>query len=195
MPPQTAVSAATSPVSIAPPMLALEQRRWTALISLPFTLVMAASGLYSLQLLPRLLGARPGIIIGGLAALVCVAMAITIARSAWHALTDAGPALLIDAHGITDRFHLNTHVPWSAIRSTSLDYGGGNSLVLNLRPGSTLANGETVRNTWSRAANRLFNGGDLTIPLGGLVYDPSQLRETLAAHLAHARRSRPANAA
>ena len=175
--------------SAAPPPLALERRRWTALFSLPFALVLVASGLTGLRWLPLVLGNRPGWIVGALYALAAVALAMSIARSAWQALTAAGPALLVDTRGITDRFHLNTQVPWSAILATSLDYGDGNSLVLRLRPGATLPDGEVVRDTWGRAARRLFAGGDLTIPLGGLVYDHTQLREALAAHLAHARRS------
>jgi hypothetical protein len=181
MPPPTRLSAA-------PPPLALEQRRWTALIALPFTLVIAVSGLSGLRLLPRLLGDKAGWIIAALAALVCVGVAGSIARGAWRALTAAGPALLVDASGITDRFHLHTHLPWSAILSTSLDYGEGNNLTLRLRPGAIGADGQVVRNTWGRAARRLLAGGDLTIPLGGLVYDYTQLREALAAHLAYARR-------
>jgi hypothetical protein len=195
MPPQSALSAAPPATPAAPPTLALERRRWTALFSLPFALVLAINAVLSLRWMPQLLGSRAGWIVGVLAALAGGALAISLGRSGWQALTDAGPALLVDARGITDRFHLHTHVPWGAIRSTSLSYGDGNSLVLTLRPGGMLANGEMVRDTWGRAARRLLNGGDLTIPLGGLVYDPLQLRETLAAHLAHARKSRPANAA
>jgi hypothetical protein len=182
MPPPSLLSAAPAP-------LALERRRWTALFSLPFALVLVASGLTGLRWLPLVLGNRPGWIVGALYALAAVALALSIGRSAWQALTAAGPALLVDTRGITDRFHLHTQVPWSAILATSLDYGDGNSLVLRLRAGATLADGQVVRDTWGRAARRLLAGGDLTIPLGGLVYDHAQLREALAAHLAHARRS------
>lgn len=187
---------ASSPTSsVAPPALELDRRRWTALFALPYSVVLAVGAVFAYQWLPMVLGARPGKIIGSIAALVCAAFAFTLARSAWRALTDAGPALRIDAQGITDRFHLNTHVPWTAIRNATLGYGDGDRLTLTLRPGARLADGQVFRSTWGGAARRLLDGGDLSIPLGGLVYQHGQLRDTLAAHLAHARRSRPLGAA
>jgi hypothetical protein len=38
---------------------------------------------------------------------------------------------------------------------------------------------------------RACNGGDLAIPLGGLVYRPKRLREALDGHLARARAGGP----
>lgn len=178
-------AATTTPPTPAP--LALERRRWTALFSLPFAVVIAFHGVLALRWLPAVLGPRPGLVVGALWAIAALALGGWIGRGAWKALTEPGPALVLDARGITDNFHLHAQVPWSAVQSFTLDHGDGNRLVLVLRPGAFLPDGRIVRNTWTRAARRLVDGGDLAIPLGGLVYQPKRLRESLQAHLARAR--------
>jgi len=179
-----------SPVPATTQVLALERRRWTALFALPFAIVVAVSGVRCVWWLPQLLGPRAGSILGWLVALAAVAMAASVGREAWRSLTEPGPALILDARGITDQFHLHAHLPWSAVQAVKLEHGDGASLVLVLRPGAVLPSGHVVRPSWRQQARRLVSGGDLTIPLGGLVYQPRRLRETLDAQLARARAAR-----
>jgi len=49
--------------------------------------------------------------------------------------------------------------------------------VLLLRAGASLPDGGVVSKTWLRRAGCPFNGGDLIIPLSGLIYHPKRLRE------------------
>lgn len=174
----------TEPPTSAPASLSFERRRWTALFSLPFAVVLALGGLVSLAWLPQVLGARLGLTLAVLAVLASFALAAAIGRSAWQALSSTGPALVVDARGITDRFHLHTHLPWPVIESATVDHGEGNDLMLVLRPGTRLPQGGEVKPTLLRRLRRLFSGGDVRIPLGGLVVDHRRLRDALKAHLA-----------
>lgn len=156
------------------------------MFSLPFAFVMAFSGLYSLLWLPQLLGPKLGWAMGLLGALTCLALAASLAVPAWKALRQTGPALVVDARGITDNFHLNTHLPWRVIASANVELYKGGALVLVLLPGARLPDGEVVR---ARFWRRLFSGGDLSIPLGSLAHNPRRLSEALQAHLAQQGRS------
>jgi hypothetical protein len=149
--------------------------------SLPFALVMAMSGLWALLWLPQALDGRLGWAAAILGALMCLALAGSVGWPALKALRERGPALVVDARGITDNFHLHAHLPWRVITSASVDLYKGGTLVLVLRPGSLLPGGEVVR---ARFWRRLFSGGDLSIPLRSLVYDHRRLTEALQAHLA-----------
>lgn len=142
---------------------------------------MAFSGLYAPLWLPHVLGEKLGWAMGLLGALCCLALAASLAAPALKALRRQGPVLVVDAHGITDSFHLHTQLPWRVIASASVNLYKGGALVLVLRPGARLPDGEVVR---ARFWRRLFSGGDLSIPLRGLVYDPRRLRDALQAHLA-----------
>jgi hypothetical protein len=165
----------------------MELRRWTALFTLPFAAVIALSGLAGLLWLPHLLGPRLGLAMSLLGALVMLALAASIGGGALQSLRLHGPALVVDAQGITDHFHLHAHLPWSDIESASLDVGDGNSLVLVLRPGVSLPGGGEVRPSMWRSAKRFFNGGDVSIPLGRLAYHPHRLRQALEAHASRAK--------
>lgn len=193
--PQTALGSsmpATPPAPPAPPSLSFERRRWTALFTLPFVAIVGLSGLMSVIWLPHLLGPRLGYVTGALFALFSVALAFTLGREALQALNSRGPALVVDAEGITDRFHLHTHVPWSVVESATIDGEDGNDLSLMLRPGTALPRGGQVKPTLRRRMGRWFGRADLTIPLGGLVYNHRELRDALKAHLA--RQPRPPSA-
>ncbi|RTL43318.1 MAG: hypothetical protein EKK53_10480 [Burkholderiales bacterium] len=183
---------ATPPTPPVPPPLSFERRRWTALFTLPFVVVMAVSGLMSVFWLPHLLGPRLGFTIGALFALLSVALAVSLGRDALQALNSRGPALVVDARGITDHFHLHTHVPWSEIESATIDGEDGTDLMLMLRPGTALPGGGIVKPTVRRQMGRWFGRADLRIPLGGLVYHHRQLEAALKAHLA--RQPRPPSA-
>jgi hypothetical protein len=182
----------TSPPPHIPPPLALERRRWTALFTLPFVAIMAVAGLMSVIWLPHLLGPRLGYATWVLFALFSVALAVTLGREALQALNSRGPALVVDAEGITDHFRLHTHVPWSVVESATIDGEDGNDLSLMLRPGTALPGGRQVKATFRRRMGRWFGRADLTIPLGGLVYNHRELRDALEAHLA--RQARPPSA-
>lgn len=170
-----------SPPPLRPAPLSFEQRRWTVVFALPFAALMALGGPAMLLWLPSLLGAKLGIPLGIFFALASLALAGGIGGPALKALRQKGPALVIDARGITDNFHLNKHLPWQVIESACVDLGDGDTLVIVLRPGARLPGGAMVRAQFWR---RLFSGGDLSIPLGGLVCNHHRLREVLQAHLA-----------
>ncbi len=167
-----------------PAPLSFERRRWTALFSLPLAVMVGGAGLSAPLLLPALFGPRAGLVMGLFFALLSLALAAGIGGSAWKALRERGPALVVDTRGITDNFHLNTHLPWNAIQSATVDYGDADSLMLTLHPGAQLPDGGVVHKGLWRSIRRAFNGGDLRIPLGGLVYDHRRLRDALKAHLA-----------
>lgn len=167
-----------------PPPLRFERRRWTALFTLPFAAVIGVSGPFSVIWLPQLFGPRLGLAMGALFALFSVALAVSLGRDALQALGSRGPALVVDDQGITDHFHLHTHVPWSAIESASIDGEDGNHLMLMLHPGTALPGGRLVKPTWQRRIGRWFGGADMRIPLAGIVYDRRQLSDALTSHLA-----------
>lgn len=173
-----------SPPPPRPDPLSFELRRWTALFSLPFAVFMAVAGLYALLWVPALLGGKQGMAVALFFTLTALALAGGVGAPAWRALRQKGPALVVDARGITDNFHLNAHLPWSAIASARVDYGKGNHLSLVLRPGARLPGGEIAR---ARFWRRLFSGGDLRIPLGRLAHHPLRLQEALQGHLAQPR--------
>lgn len=82
----------------------------------------------------------------------------------------------------------HTCIPCSDIESASLNCGDGDSLVLVLRAGALLPGGTVVLKTWPRRVGRLFSGGDVHIPLHGLIYQPKRLRTTPRGNLERARR-------
>ena len=168
-----------------PAPLSFERRRWTVVFSLPFAFVVCLAGLSAPFLLPAMFGARLGLAMGIFFALMSLALAASVAGPALKALREQGPALVVDARGITDNFHLHVHLPWSAVQSATVDYGEGDSLMLTLRPGAQLPDGGVVQKSLWRRVRRAFNGGDVRIPLGGLVYEHRRLRDALKAHLAH----------
>lgn len=170
--------------------LSFEQRRWTAVFTLPFAAVLLLSGVISLPWLPALLGPRLGWPAAVLVCLTSAGIGLSIGGSAWRALRSRGPALIVDDRGITDRFHLNTFIPWSAVQSATIDHGDGNHLMLVLRPGARLPDGGRVQPSFWRGVRRLFSGGDVQIPLGSLAYNPNRLRAALQSHLAAQRSGR-----
>jgi hypothetical protein len=93
---------------------------------------------------------------------LCVA--IPVGRSSWIALTNKEPALVVDARGITDHFHLKAFLPWSDVQSVSVDYGAGYNLTIVLRDGAAAPGGEPVQPSITRTIKRAFTGADLTIP-------------------------------
>jgi hypothetical protein len=112
---------------------------------------------------------------------------IPVGRSAWIALTDKEPALIVDSRGITDNFHLNAFVPWSDMKSASVEFGDGGCLSIVLRDGATAPSGKPVKPSLARTLKRALTGSDLTIPLGSLSYNPTKLRALLT-HYTKARR-------
>ncbi len=175
----------TNSASATPPQpIALNRRRWTAWFALPFALVMAVSGIWSAVAVHVLLPGPLGIALALLSLLLSCSLAIMLGKGAWDSLAADGPALIVDARGITDHFHLNAFLPWSDIESASIDHGDGDSLTLTLRAGASLPDGRVVRRSFSRKLRRAFNGGDLAIPLGPLSYQPRLLRNSLKYHLA-----------
>jgi hypothetical protein len=108
---------------------------------------------------------------------------IPVGRSAWIALTDKEPALIVDSRGITDNFHLNAFLPWSAMKSASVEFGGGDCLFIVLRDGAMTPGGKPVEPGLGRTLKRALTGSDLTIPLGSLSYNPNKLRALLTHYM------------
>jgi hypothetical protein len=159
--------------------LAMSRRRWTAWITLPFAIVLLIAGIASAVIAYSNFEGRFGIAVAGLALFGALCVAIPVGRSSWIALTDKEPVLIVDSTGITDHFHLNAFLPWSDIKSVSLEYGDGNSLSIVLRDGARGSGGKPVEPSIARTLKRAFTGSDLTIPLGSLTYNPNKLRDLL----------------
>ena len=95
----------------------------------------------------------------------------------------------MDSRGISDHFHLDALLPWSDMKSVSLEYGDGNCLSIILREGVIAPSGRPVEPSIGRTLKRAFTGSDLTIPLGSLTYNPNKLRDLLTFYMKG--RSRP----
>ena len=87
-----------------------------------------------------------------------------------------GPALVLDAEGVTDLWGGKPTIAWSLIAQARLDLGDGDRLVLRLRGNRGLG----------KAMARLFNGGDYSIYLGSLRVDYPLLQRTADAYIAQA---------
>lgn len=166
-----------------PPSLAFERRRWTAFFVLPFAWLLALAGIFSALLAYKNLTGNPGLALALLALFSSLCIAIPLGSSAWKSLVEKGPALIVDAYGITDHFHLQTAFPWCDIAAATIDYGSGSHLILTLREGVLLANGVRIRKDLSRALKRAFTGGDTAIPLGSLRCNHYHLRNALKYYL------------
>jgi hypothetical protein len=130
--------------------LAMRRRRWTAWITLPFAIVLLIAGIASALIAYSNFEGRFGIAVAGLALFGALCVAIPVGRSSWIALTDKEPVLIVDSTGITDHFHLNAFLPWSDIKSVSLEYGDGNSLSIVLRDGARGSGGKPVEPSIAR---------------------------------------------
>jgi hypothetical protein len=159
--------------------MVIGRRRWTAWIALPFAIGLLMAGATSALIAYSNFDGKFGIAVAGFGLFVSLCVSIPIGRSAWIALTNKEPVLIVDARGITDYFHLNAFLPWSDMKSVSLDYGDGNCLSIVLRDGATTPDGTPVGQSVTRAIKRAFTGSDLTIPLGSLTYNSNKLRELL----------------
>ena len=157
-----------------PKRLVIRRRRWTAFFGLPFALVVFISGIVLAAIAHAVFEGKPGIVIAILILFAALCIAIPMGKSSWDALTEKEPALIVDSSGITDQFHLNVFLPWSDIKSASVDYADGYSLTIVLRSGTP---------SIARTLKRAFTGGDLTIPLGSLSYNHNQLRTFLKQRL------------
>src|SRR4051812_2531809 len=100
--------------------LVMHRRRWTAYFALPFAIMVLAGGIQIAVLAYSQLDGKFGIAVAGLLLFGAVCLAVPVGRSSWKALTDKGPALVLDSRGITDHFHLNAFVPWSDVQSASV---------------------------------------------------------------------------
>jgi hypothetical protein len=159
--------------------LVMSRRCWTAYFTLPFAIGLLIAGFGSALIAYDNFEGKFGIAVAGLCLFSTLCVGIPVGRSAWTALTNKEPALIVDASGITDYFHLNVFLQWSDMKSVSLDYGDGNCLSIVLRDGATTPDGTPVRQSVTRAIKRAFTGSDLKIPLGSLTYNPNKLRELL----------------
>jgi hypothetical protein len=167
--------------------LVMHRRRWTAWFTLPFAIVLLIGGCTGALIAYGHFDGNLGIGIGGLALFGALCVAIPVGRSAWIALTNKEPALIVDANGITDHFHLHAFLPWSQIQSASADLRDGDSLSIVLRDGVTAPNGKRVEPGVARALKRAFTGSDLQIPLGSLSYNPNKLRDLLTYYMSSGR--------
>ena len=158
--------------------LVMNRRRWTAYFTLPFAVVFAIAGIAIAPIAYDHLPGSFGIAVAGLSLLGAACVAIPMGRSSWIALTNREPALIVDSRGIADHFHLNAFLPWSDIKSASVDYGE-NSLSIVLRDGATAPGGTRVAPSLTRTLKRAFTGSDLQIPLRSLSYDHNKLRALL----------------
>jgi hypothetical protein len=159
--------------------LVITRRRWTAYFAVPFAVGLFISGIYFALIVYDNLPKNFAFAAAALTLFSALCVAIPVGRSAWIALTNKEPALIVDSRGITDQFHLNAFLPWSDLKSVSLEYGDGSSLAIVLRDGAKGSGGTPAEPSLTRTLKRAFTGADLTIPLGSLTYDPNKLRALL----------------
>ena len=163
--------------------LVISRRRWTAWFVFPFVVVLLIGGIVFAGIAYDNLPEKFGLAVAGLCLFSAVCVAFPVGRSAWIALTNKEPVLIVDSRGITDHFHLNAFLPWGDLKSVSLEYGDGDCLAITLRDGATGSGGKTVEPSLTRTLKRAFTGGDLTIPLGSLTYNPNKLRALLTHYM------------
>jgi hypothetical protein len=168
--------------------LVISRRRWTAWFAFPFAVVLLIGGIVFAGIAYENLPEKFGLAVAGLGLFSAGCVAIPVGRSAWIAITNKEPVLILDSRGITDHFHLNAFLPWSDLKSVSLEYGDGDCLAITLRDGATGQGGKPVEPSLSRTLKRAFTGADLTIPLGSLAYNPTKLRALLT-HYTKVRKS------
>ncbi len=174
--------------------IALYRRRWTLAFSLPFTAMMAVIALYSLYLAFGT-SDRFIVLIAGCSAFVSICVGGTIGRSAFEALLDTDPAVVVDERGIEDVKSGIGLIPWHEIARAKHD-GGAGRLFVTLGKASS---GE--RHPMSSTMKRVFTGADVEIGLSGLSYSPRELERALVQFsrlskndaLAAARAARPSD--
>ncbi len=141
------------------------------------------SALSSVVWLRPLLGDTLGVVIWVISALAAVGIAFAFIKSALSAFNETKPALVVDSRGIADRFHYKAFIPWSNIKSASLDFGDGDHLTIKLKDGARFLDGTIVKRTLWRRLSHVFSGGDLSIPLSTIKYDHQTLRRALNTNL------------
>ena len=155
--------------------LQLRRRRWTLVLSLPFTLVMAAIGAYSIFLLFTA-EERFVLAVAGCGAFVSLCLVGTMGKAVLEALYDLRPAVVIDSTGLIDRRGRAGLIPWHEIERVKLDLDEQQILV-NMAGSASPDRRKLISTT-----RRLIHGADYTIALGGLRYDPRELERSLAEH-------------
>jgi len=107
-------------------------------------------------------------------ALLVIAFWIAALYSCWKRVRWEGPALVLDARGVTDLWGGKPTIAWKSIAQVRLDLGDGDRMVVRLRDNRGLG----------KAVARLFNGGDFSIYLGSLSVDYRLLQSTADAYIA-----------
>lgn len=164
--------------------LHLFRRRWTALFALPIQAAFLASFVYGLVMAISLLTGWVAWATVAVLAIGILAITFELIPASWRAFIGKSPALLLDARGLTDVDRGIGPIPWSEIESIDLDYGDGDTMQVRFVPGSRYHGG---RGKVLRSVKRAFNGGDLAIPLGGLVYEPRRLQRAVDHFLSQSR--------
>lgn len=149
----------------------LRRRRWTLFFSIPFTVAMLATLAFSIFLLitvdERLVKFIAGV--GGFGAF-CVAG--TLGKSVLEALYDLAPAVTVDARGLHDLRGGEQLIPWHRVERVLVDTEGERIRVY--------LTADASEHKLLSGARRLVSGGDLTVALGGLVYNYRHLSRALA---------------
>lgn len=151
--------------------LELRRRRWTLVLSVPFTVVMAMLGIYSM--VAMLGGDRLAMLVGGCGVFGSFCVAGTVGKAAFAAWRGVGPAVVVDGRGVTDHRGGTGLIPWHDVQTVKLDDDERRILVNVVR--SAASSGRVMT-----TARRLFGGADHAIALGGLRYDPRALAKALA---------------
>lgn len=154
----------------------MRRRKWTLIFSIPFVAMLVAGGVYALYLFLAV-GADDKLIrlFSGLALFVYFCVAGTMGRSVLDVLRSQGPALIVDAEGITDVEHDAELVPWTEIEKVKID-DEDNCIVVNFFEGSRYVAG---RGQVSKITRRLLRRGDRKFPLQGLVFRWHDLEKAL----------------
>lgn len=168
---------------MSPKSLELRRRRWTLVFSLPFTIFIIVTGLYSTFIAfvteERLVAA-----IAGCGAFVAICVGGTFGKAVLEALSNLRPAVVLDSQGLNDLRGGLGLLPWHDIERLKLDVDE-QRILLNFSNGAGLGSHPLISTT-----RRLFSGADYTVDLGGLHYNPRELRQALVAYHRLGRRDR-----
>ena len=157
-----------------PQPILLYRRRWPLFFQVPFVVFMAANFAAALVFAyvadNRLVTA---LCLFAAFGLFCAAW--TLGRSALETYQRHGPAVVIDASGITDlRDESSLTVPWDAMERVLLD-NSESVILVTLRPGHK----DSALRVISKALQRWQQRGDVVFSLGGLAYDTRQIQNAL----------------
>ena len=162
-----------------PRPLRLYRRRWTAYFSLTFAVVLCVSGLTIAVVAASIPTASLRYVMWIVVVGSSLAIAASLANGALKALTSKDPVLTFDDEGVTHVDGDSTFLAWSEIARISTTHNDGDRLGIWFTRSSAY---HQETGALKAIAQRALSGADMSIRLGDLVYNPTELKKTVAAY-------------